>query len=64
MFSIILAFGNHMNSGTKKGKQFGFDLKLLNILPSIKSFDNSKSLLMYIYEFCDRNYPKVSLLLQ
>ena len=54
-----MAFGNHMNSGTKKGCVYGFDLKILRELKSIRcSMNINKSLLMYIYEFCDRRYPK------
>merc|ERR1719242_636991 len=57
LLTIILAFGNHMNSGTRKGQIYGFDLKILGQMTGVKSFDNTRSLLMYIYEFCDRKYP-------
>ena len=30
LLTIILAFGNHMNAGTRKGQAFGFDLKILS----------------------------------
>ena len=46
-----------MNSGTRKGQIYGFDLKILTAMTGVKSFDNTRSLLMYIYEFCDRKYP-------
>ena len=57
LLTIIMAFGNHMNSGTRKGCAYGFDLKILTGMTGVKSFDNTRSLLMYIYEFCDRKYP-------
>merc|ERR1719242_1265517 len=57
LLTIILSFGNHMNSGTRKGQIYGFDLKILTGMTGVKSFDNTRSLLMYIYEFCDRKYP-------
>jgi len=57
LLTIILTFGNHMNSGTRKGQIYGFDLKILTAMTGVKSFDNTRSLLMYIYEFCDRKYP-------
>eukprot|EP01084_Bolivina_argentea_P253693 426264_1 len=57
LLTIILTFGNHMNSGTRKGQVYGFDLTILNNLTAVKSFDNTRSLSMYIYEFCDRKYP-------
>eukprot|EP01084_Bolivina_argentea_P319845 554821_1 len=57
LLTVVLTFGNHMNSGTRKGQQYGFDLKVLTGMTGVKSFDNTRSLLMYIYEFCDRKYP-------
>jgi len=57
LLTIVMAFGNHMNSGTRKGCAYGFDLKILTGMTGVKSFDNTRSLLMYIYEFCDRKYP-------
>merc|ERR1712154_51230 len=57
LLTIVLAFGNHMNAGTRKGQTYGFDLKILTQMTAVKSFDNTRSLLMYIYEFCDRKYP-------
>jgi len=57
LLTIILALGNHMNSGTKKGRVHGFDLKFLTEMAAVKTFDNTRSLLMYLYEFCDRKYP-------
>ena len=57
LLTITLAFGNHMNSGTREGCTHGFDLDILTGLNGIESFDNTRSLLMYVYEFCDRKYP-------
>ncbi|ETN99926.1 hypothetical protein RFI_37541, partial [Reticulomyxa filosa] len=59
LLAVVLAFGNHMNGGTKKGQAYGFDLKILTQLADIKTFDNSKNFVMYVYEFCDRNYSDV-----
>eukprot|EP01084_Bolivina_argentea_P257437 433729_1 len=60
LLTIILAFGNHMNSGTRIGQIHAFDLKKLGE-PSFWRFeeDGSRTLLMYIYEFCDFKRPKV-----
>ena len=46
-----------MNSGTTNGQIYGFNLLILTAMTGVKSFDNTRSLLMYIYEFCDRKYP-------
>ena len=43
---IIMAFGNYMNGGTFRGGVYAF-----NKLTSIKSKDNSKTLLLYIITF-------------
>ena len=59
LFTIILAFGNHMNSGTRKGAAYGFNLKILAELSQIKSMDGTLSFLMFLYEFCDSKYPKI-----
>eukprot|EP01084_Bolivina_argentea_P320146 555449_1 len=59
LLSIILSFGNHMNSGTRKGQAHGFYITILTQMTSIKSIiiNDNRSLLMYIYEFCDEKYP-------
>ena len=48
---IIMAFGNYMNGGTFRGGVYAFKLNALNKLTSIKSRDNSKTLLLYIITF-------------
>ena len=48
---IIMAFGNYMNGGTFRGGVYAFKLNALNKLTSIKSKDNSKTLLLYIITF-------------
>mmetsp|Transcript_33124 Transcript_33124/g.53858 ORF Transcript_33124/g.53858 Transcript_33124/m.53858 type:complete len:590 (+) Transcript_33124:121-1890(+) len=49
VLQYILAFGNYMNGGTKKGQAFGFKLNSLRQLASAKSVDNKTTLLRYIY---------------
>lgn len=45
LLRIILAVGNYLNAGTKKGQAFGFKLGSLRMLDSTKTSDNSKTLL-------------------
>eukprot|EP01083_Nonionella_stella_P215996 776939_1 len=60
LLTIVLMFGNHMNSGTRKEHAYGFDISILCTLHEIRSpLNNEVSLLMYIYQFCDEHYPKV-----
>ena len=58
LLGLILQFGNHMNDGTRKGSQYGFQLNVISLLPNIKTLDNL-SFLMYIYDFLQKKYPHV-----
>eukprot|EP01083_Nonionella_stella_P224599 799355_1 len=60
ILSILLAFGNHMNYGNKlKGNCYGFHLTDLALLPQIKTFDNSMTFPMFLYDFIARKKPKL-----
>lgn len=56
LLTIILAFGNHMNSETNKGCAYGFILNILTKLSNIKSIDGSMTFIMYLYQFCNIKY--------
>merc|ERR1712228_280875 len=44
VLKYILAFGNYMNGGTRKGGAFGFELSSLKQVLSAKSIDNKSTL--------------------
>ena len=48
LLQTVLAFGNYMNAGTKKGNAYGFKLSALPRMASAKSADNSTNLLRYL----------------
>eukprot|EP01083_Nonionella_stella_P035689 97347_1 len=49
VLQYILAFGNYMNAGTRKGQAFGFKLNSLKQIMYAKSMDNKTTLLHYLY---------------
>ena len=48
---IVLAIGNYMNGGTSRGAAWAFKLDTLGKLSEVKSKDNNKTLIQYIFEF-------------
>jgi len=64
IFAIILAFGNHMNFGNKKGNAYGFRLDAFSLFPQIKTTDNSMTFPMFIWAFIKRQYPHLLKILQ
>eukprot|EP01084_Bolivina_argentea_P311698 539562_1 len=60
IFSILLAFGNHMNAGNKlRGNCYGFHLNCLSLLPQIKTFDNAMTFPMFLYDFINKKDSKL-----
>jgi hypothetical protein len=57
LLQIILAIGNYLNGGTKKGGVYGFKIKSLNKLNDTRSTDNKTTLLQYIVTFIEKDYP-------
>ena len=49
VLKYILAYGNYMNGGTKKGQAHGFKLNSLRQIASAKSVDNKSTLMYYLY---------------
>ena len=55
VLKYILAFGNYMNGGTKKGQCFGFKLSSLRQVCASKTIDNKSTLLHYLYLEIEKN---------
>jgi len=55
--AAILACGNFINGGTKKGGKHGFELETLTKIGAYKTTDATMSILGYIYKFLRQNYP-------
>merc|ERR1719270_725795 len=56
ILEIILAFGNYMNS-SKKGSAYGFKMASLDNLSITKSRDKKSTIVHYIVEEVNKNYP-------
>ena len=56
VLTIILAIGNYMNGGTKKGQAYGFKISSLTQLKRSRTVDNQQTLLEYLYEFLQSTY--------
>jgi hypothetical protein len=57
VLETILAVGNFLNAGTRKGAAYGFRLGSLSGLTGTKSVDNSMNLLQYIVQFTQKSNP-------
>lgn len=59
LFSTILAFGNYMNGGTKKGQAHGFKLASLSQLTRSRSTDNKVTLMEFLYIYLEKKNKKL-----
>lgn len=59
LLQIILLVGNYMNSGSRNGKAFGFSISYLCKLRDTKSADLKQTLLHFLAEVCQEQYPDV-----
>lgn len=57
VLELILLFGNYMNSGSKNGQAFGFEIGFLTKLNNTKDFENKRTLLHYIAETIEKKFP-------
>eukprot|EP01084_Bolivina_argentea_P319103 553498_1 len=54
----ILACGNFINGGTKKGAKHGFELETLSKIGAYRTTDSTMSILGYIFKFLRAHYPQ------
>jgi dishevelled associated activator of morphogenesis len=60
VLKIVLAFGNYMNSGTRNGQAYGFQLETLTKLRGAKSADGASNLLNFLVQHIQKKSPEVS----
>ncbi|KAH0953784.1 hypothetical protein HN011_009923, partial [Eciton burchellii] len=58
ILELILLLGNYMNSGSKNGQAFGFEISFLTKLTSTKDIDNKQTLMHYLVDTIERNFPE------
>ncbi|XP_030000977.1 protein diaphanous homolog 1 isoform X2 [Sphaeramia orbicularis] len=59
LLQITLLVGNYMNAGSRNGKAFGFTISYLCKLRDTKSADLKQTLLHFIADICQEQYPDV-----
>ncbi|XP_026050273.1 protein diaphanous homolog 1 isoform X2 [Astatotilapia calliptera] len=59
LLQIILLVGNYMNSGSRNGAAFGFSISYLCKLRDTKSADLKQTLLHFLADVCQEQYPDV-----
>lgn len=59
LLQIILLVGNYMNSGSRNGSAFGFSISYLCKLRDTKSADLKQTLLHFLADVCQEQYPDV-----
>ncbi|XP_061442111.1 protein diaphanous homolog 1 [Rhineura floridana] len=59
LLSIILLVGNYMNAGSMNAGAFGFNISFLCKLRDTKSVDQKLTLLHFLAETCELEYPEV-----
>jgi hypothetical protein len=55
VLEYVLAMGNYLNGGTKKGDAFGFEISYLTQLANTRSCDNKTNLLQYMIPIFDQD---------
>ncbi|XP_072446342.1 protein diaphanous homolog 1-like [Chiloscyllium punctatum] len=59
LMEIILLVGNFMNAGSRNAGAFGFSISFLCKLKDTKSTDQKMTLMHFIAEMCEEQYPEV-----
>ncbi|RWS14558.1 protein diaphanous-like isoform X2 [Dinothrombium tinctorium] len=57
ILKLILLLGNYMNSGSRNGQAFGFEISYLPKLCDTRAMDNKTTLLHYLTEVIEKKYP-------
>ncbi|KAL1500812.1 hypothetical protein ABEB36_006253 [Hypothenemus hampei] len=57
ILELILLMGNYMNSGSKSGSAYAFEMNFLTKLTSTKDGQNKQTLLHYIAEIVETKWP-------
>lgn len=59
LLQVILVVGNYMNAGSRNAKAFGFTISYLCKLRDTKSADQKQTLLHFLADVCQEQYPDV-----
>uniref|UniRef100_A0A671XV40 Diaphanous-related formin 3 n=1 Tax=Sparus aurata TaxID=8175 RepID=A0A671XV40_SPAAU len=59
LLELVLLLGNYMNAGSRNAQSYGFDLSSLCKLKDTKSADQKTTLLHFLAQVCEEEYPNV-----
>ncbi|XP_032170448.1 protein diaphanous homolog 3 isoform X1 [Mustela erminea] len=59
LLELVLLMGNYMNAGSRNAQTFGFNLSSLCKLKDTKSADQKTTLLHFLVEVCEEEYPDI-----
>lgn len=59
ILELTLLMGNYMNSGSKNGQAFGFEISFLTKLTNTKDSDNKHTLLHYMIDTIESKFPEL-----
>ncbi|XP_070554558.1 protein diaphanous homolog 2-like [Ptychodera flava] len=60
LLELILLMGNYMNAGSRNAKSVGFNLNYLTKISNTKSVDQKTTLLHFLSESVEENYPHLA----
>lgn len=59
LLELILLLGNYMNTGSRNGQAFGFEISFLTKLRGTKDLENKQTLLNFICETVETKFPEL-----
>ncbi|XP_055014820.1 protein diaphanous homolog 2 isoform X2 [Boleophthalmus pectinirostris] len=59
LLELVLLVGNYMNAGSRNAQTFGFNISFLCKLRDTKSISQNTTLLHFLTEKCEENYPEI-----
>ncbi|XP_053734743.1 protein diaphanous homolog 2 isoform X1 [Synchiropus splendidus] len=59
LLELVLLVGNYMNAGSRNAQTFGFNVSFLCKLRDTKSLSQNTTLLHFLAEKCEENYPEL-----
>uniref|UniRef100_A0A146LK79 Protein diaphanous 3 n=1 Tax=Lygus hesperus TaxID=30085 RepID=A0A146LK79_LYGHE len=59
ILELILLFGNFMNSGSRNGQAFAFEMSFLPKLGSTKDLENKTTLMHFLVDTIERKFPEL-----
>ncbi|XP_014259782.1 protein diaphanous [Cimex lectularius] len=59
ILELILLLGNYMNSGSKNGQAFAFEMSFLPKLSATKDLENKSTLMHFLVDTIERKFPEL-----